>query len=388
MKKISILMPTYNDCESIIETLDSVMMQTYQNWELIIVDDGSTDDTKKVITEYKEKNDLDNKIKYYYQENADQLNAVKKAASYMKDPDYVFILHSDDLFNAENVLKYAVDYFYDHDVDGIIADIITIDEKSTVTGIQKVLDYKKSPDTLALELLWLGRNLYVDTGFWQYKTFMNDLYDNYLTWNMPAWISKNGQNEMLNIEKVDFPFFKYRVFEGNYINNELGKMNVINGELRTSIRLMQYYDIPNYQLQYFIFRVFNKVNKFYKPIYKNREFVKKAEVIDFIIKKRYPGGYGNNIFLNSLYLFYKNNSNRSIEIKNIKQTEKIYLGSDMRHFNKAILENTLSQFYVNILKEMQLGFNEIKTTEKDYGNVINITKFLCLFPFVNITIEE
>ena len=50
--KFTIIMPTYNDADSIIETLDSVLKQTYQNWELLISDDGSTDNTKELIKNY------------------------------------------------------------------------------------------------------------------------------------------------------------------------------------------------------------------------------------------------------------------------------------------------------------------------------------------------
>ena len=47
--KIYILMPTYNDSSTIVYSLDSILSQNYKNYEIIIVDDGSTDDTKKVI---------------------------------------------------------------------------------------------------------------------------------------------------------------------------------------------------------------------------------------------------------------------------------------------------------------------------------------------------
>ena len=94
--KISILMPTYNDADTIKETLDSVFQQTYKDWEIIIVDDGSTDNTKKVIEQYKKNNDKDNRIIYVKQKNADQLNAILNGINYITG-DYISILHSDDL---------------------------------------------------------------------------------------------------------------------------------------------------------------------------------------------------------------------------------------------------------------------------------------------------
>ena len=52
---VSIIIPTFNRSQLICETLDSVLAQTYENWECIIVDDGSTDDTKTVVSEYVKK---------------------------------------------------------------------------------------------------------------------------------------------------------------------------------------------------------------------------------------------------------------------------------------------------------------------------------------------
>ena len=51
-KLISIIIPTYNRAHLIGETLNSLLAQTYKDWECIIVDDGSTDDTNNVVEEY------------------------------------------------------------------------------------------------------------------------------------------------------------------------------------------------------------------------------------------------------------------------------------------------------------------------------------------------
>ena len=59
---VSIIIPAYNRAHLIKETIESVLVQTYVNWECIIVDDGSTDETLNVIKEYEIKN---KKIKIY-----------------------------------------------------------------------------------------------------------------------------------------------------------------------------------------------------------------------------------------------------------------------------------------------------------------------------------
>ena len=255
--KISVIMPTYNDCESIKETLDSLYMQTYKDWEIVIVDDGSTDNTKDVIMEYKIKNDFDNKLKYIYQENGDQLNAILNGMQYLTG-EYIYLLHSDDLLASEDTFEKCIKYMNEHpEYDAITGDLIIIDENTNIKGIQKIKNYVKKDYILAIQELWLGRNLYVDFAFHRAKTFFSAVKNNYVIWNTPYWIDFNQESpKTLNIKKVDFNILKYRVHEGNYVNNYKGKLNVINGELRTLIYLMKHYNISAYKLQYYIFRTF------------------------------------------------------------------------------------------------------------------------------------
>ncbi len=387
-KKISIIMPTYNDAKSICETLDSVIEQTYQNWELIIVDDGSKDETRSVIKSYKKAHKNDNRIQYVYQKNTDQLKAIIHGMDYISG-DYIYILHSDDLLATKMVFERAVQYLEKYtEVDAIIGDLIVIDENSKITGRQEVLSYLKKEKTPAIQLLWLGRNLYVDFAFHRKKFFFENVKENYLTWNTPFWLNTSDSLSMLNVKKVDFEFIKYRVHSGNYINNDIGKLNVINGELRTVTRLMKYYDIPNYKKQFYIFRIFNRLNflQIYKPLYKKREFTNKAEVLDFIIRKRFSNGYNDNCFLKSLVSFYENFHSRKIYFKDIYNNEIIYKGNEMRQFNKELIDNKLPNLYLSIFKEMQVGFDEIIVkTEEEKEKAINLTKFLCIYPFVKVT---
>ena len=65
MIKISIIMPVYNKEKYLKNTIDSILKQEYKNFELIIVDDGSTDSTKDVIKGYIDENLCKEKIKFY-----------------------------------------------------------------------------------------------------------------------------------------------------------------------------------------------------------------------------------------------------------------------------------------------------------------------------------
>ena len=385
--KFTIIMPTYNDSESIIEALDSVVMQTYKNWELLISDDGSTDDTREIIQQYLKKK-KEKRIKYYYHNNQDQLNAILNIFPYITG-DYIYILHSDDLLADKYVLEKALKEFKNSKIDALISSPIIINEKSEITGNLQVKKYKKSESTIALQLLWLGRNLYTDTAFHTYKSFTTTVKYNYLTWNTPFWLDLREKPAMLNVKNAIFPFFKYRIFEGNYINNPVGKLNVINGELRTAINLMKYYNLPFYKVQYLFFRTLNKLNISYKPIYKKTESKNKKEIIKFIIKKKYKNDYKDNVFLKNLILFYARKSNRIITVDEINKNDFIYYGKDMRKFNKDLLSNKISNIYAKIIGEMQQGFSKILVTnEEDLEKMVVITKFLCIYPFISIEIKE
>ncbi len=388
--KISILMPTYNDCDSICKTIDSVLAQTYKNWELLIIDDGSTDDTTSIITKYIKDHQMEKKIQYYKQENKDQLLALLNVSKHITG-DYVYILHSDDLFASPESLYMANNYVEKHpDIDGILPNILIIDDKDNVTATQKLLKYMQCDKNVAIDLLWLGRNLYSDFPLIKKEVFLNQMKENYLTWNRPFWlnISDDGA-DMLNMHNVDFCVFKYRVYEGNYANNELGLMCLMNGEIRCATSLMKFYNIPFYKLQYFLFRSFVHLHLFniFRPIYFKKPTKKRGQLVEYIIKKRYPNGF-DNIFYESLISFYKKNNKRIIRFEDFYvKNDPVYQGNNLRIFNKQILNNDLPETYIKLMHEMQEGFSTVKVKKEDLNKAKDILKFMCIYYFVDITIE-
>jgi glycosyltransferase involved in cell wall biosynthesis len=95
---VSIIIPTYNRANIISETLDSVLEQTYQNWECIVVDDGSTDDTLEIIINFIK---LDNRFQFYNRPES-KLKGPSSCRNYGIDNskgEYIIFLDSDDLFS-------------------------------------------------------------------------------------------------------------------------------------------------------------------------------------------------------------------------------------------------------------------------------------------------
>ena len=90
MPLISVCIPTYNRREYLIETLDSILAQTYKDYEIIIVDDGSTDGTSEMIKNF------DFPIRYHWQENAGDAAARNKLVE-LANGKYISFIDSDDL---------------------------------------------------------------------------------------------------------------------------------------------------------------------------------------------------------------------------------------------------------------------------------------------------
>lgn len=99
MPFFSIVIPTYNREEILLVAVDSILKQTFTDWELLVIDDGSTDNTKSRLAEFTS----DPRVKYVYQDNAKE-SAARNRGMAMSIGQYVCLLDSDDTF-LENHLS-------------------------------------------------------------------------------------------------------------------------------------------------------------------------------------------------------------------------------------------------------------------------------------------
>ncbi len=96
MPQVSVIIPTHNDEEFIAKAVDSVFEQTYENYEIIVIDDGSTDNTRSLLESYGDR------IKYIYQDHQG-VSAARNLGIEMAQSDLISFLDADDYFLPEHL---------------------------------------------------------------------------------------------------------------------------------------------------------------------------------------------------------------------------------------------------------------------------------------------
>lgn len=138
---VSIITPVYNNSEFIKQTIESVQKQTYKNWEMIIVDDCSTDRTPELIKKISQKDD---RIKYIkLEKNSGAAIARNKALSESRGR-FIAYLDADDLWK-KNKIQNQIDFMLAHDYAFVCSNYEKIDVNNKIlkqVKIPKEINYK------------------------------------------------------------------------------------------------------------------------------------------------------------------------------------------------------------------------------------------------------
>jgi len=366
--QISVLMPTYNDSSYILTAIKSLLNQSYKDLELIVIDNGSTDETPKIIKEFAES---DSRIKYLREQRSGQLNALALGAQFIKGK-YVTLLHSDDELSDNKAFERNISAIEQNNCDGIFCELLLMNENGEV---QRRTKTAKSLDSSSAALLFLraGSNIIPDFFFVKKEIFDNVLLS-YITWNMPYWLKFDGTSiSTLKLRKVD-SWYKYRVYPENYVQSDVGKFEMANGCLRTVLEIGQRINFPLLNLQILLARVFKARMK---PLFKSGSSSPQhlREMVMRVIKG-YFGKIPQNIYFNGLLGFYSNfPSKRTIKLH--FDEEEIFLGKNARVFYDSIGKK-LPTTYEYALREATNGFGNISVEEKDYERAKNMMRFLNL----------
>jgi glycosyltransferase involved in cell wall biosynthesis len=129
---VSIIIPMYNAGLYIRQTVQSALDQSYRNIELIIMNDGSTDNSEQIVRQMEKE---DSRIKYYYKTNSGVSDTRNKGIA-LAQGNYIAFLDADDLWKPDNLEK-KINAINQNGKKWIFSDLEYIDEHNTILEIQK-----------------------------------------------------------------------------------------------------------------------------------------------------------------------------------------------------------------------------------------------------------
>ena len=131
--KISIITATWNSGATLRDTIESVLSQNCQDWQHVIVDGGSKDNTVDIIREYEPK--YNGRLKWISEKDRGLYDAMNKGIA-LADGDVVGILNSDDFYSSKDVLGRVVRELADTDIDAVYGDIHFVNDDDLTTNVR------------------------------------------------------------------------------------------------------------------------------------------------------------------------------------------------------------------------------------------------------------
>ena len=198
---VSIVMPAYNCENHVIEAINSVIAQTYQNWELFVIDDGSTDNTFQIINEIGKK---DTRIKPFQNKKNMGVSATRNRGVDLASGDWIAFLDSDDMWEPSKLDKqlkvadkYSAEFLY-------TGSSYINDEGRTYKGIFEVpekITYKKLRNQNVISC----SSVLVKKKYFQSIRMENDeMHEDYAVWLriLKLGVIAYGVNEPLLIYRI------------------------------------------------------------------------------------------------------------------------------------------------------------------------------------------
>lgn len=253
MPKVSIIVPCYNQAQFLPETLDSVLAQTYQDWECIIINDGSPDNTEEVAKNYCAQ---DKRFKYIYQENKGVIAARNNAICHSLGK-YILPLDSDDLVSSEYVEKAVEIIDNNDDIKIVYSKVEYFGDK---TGDMRLPDYSLS--TLLRANCFTNSSMFRREDYNRTGGYNPNMKEGLEDWDFWLSILEKGGKPY----KLDFTGLYYRI-----INNKVSRnKNAINQHLKLRLQMFNNHIDLYFKDYNQIYKNFYNLQKQYNDITKSR----------------------------------------------------------------------------------------------------------------------
>lgn len=162
---VTIAIPFYNAEKYLTEAIDSVLWQTYPNWELLLIDDGSTDRSLKIANEYAKK---DKRISVFSDGENKNLGYRLNQIPTLVDTEYLARMDADDIMHPQRIEKQLQILLDNPEIDVLGTNSYTINEKGDVEGVRFKIESDQNlitvesfiHPTIMAKTQWFRNNLY------------------------------------------------------------------------------------------------------------------------------------------------------------------------------------------------------------------------------------
>ena len=179
---VSIVIPVYNGANYVAEAIESALNQTYKNIEIIVVNDGSTDNTEKIVKSYGDK------VRYFYKENGGTSSALNLGVKNMKG-DYFSWLSHDDMYYPNKIEKQIEELKRLDDKNTMIYSNSEYIDKNGKGLFRTEFEYREKPNLLNFPIfavmfgmisgcsLLISKSIFVDNNFFDETLRYTQDYD-------------------------------------------------------------------------------------------------------------------------------------------------------------------------------------------------------------------
>lgn len=222
---ISVCLPTYNRSEYLAEAIDSIINQSYKFWELIIIDDGSTDSTKQLLDYYVS---LDERIQYHSTINQGIAKARNLAVS-LSQGEYIMVMDSDDLCGPDRMKRQLKQLEKGFDVS--YSSYLRADENATVIDGVK----PPKPSEITKETLLKDQGIPHVTILARKKCFVDHPYRDKDSVNDDYFLVQSWIKAAYKLAFISDPLVIVRFHEQNTSRTQWEAIKKVNEEVRKEI---------------------------------------------------------------------------------------------------------------------------------------------------------
>jgi len=244
MEKVAIIMPTYNRARYILDAIESIRKQTYSHWELLVIDDASTDDTEKIVKDCIVK---DSRVSYIRQPKHAGISYNRNYGIKNTTGKYIAMLDSDDIWSDPVKLATQLNFLETHPDYALIGtNIVIIDNQNTPTG---EISYATTDSMIRNNIL--RRNQFAQSSVVFRRSILEHIqtphkpYDENLTVgeDYDLWLAIGTKARFANLSTA---MIMYRVHEGSIIREK----KVLAAKTHLTIIKKYRHTYPKYILAY------------------------------------------------------------------------------------------------------------------------------------------